>query len=190
MEMIRAFLAVDIGESIRAELDALQRLLKKAHAEVRWVRPANLHLTLAFIGRLPMDQLDPIKAALNTALQHVPAFELCVKGTGFFGHPDRPRVLWAGVTETVPLRELCNATRSALQSAGIGFDDRKAFTPHLTLGRVTGSGGLSVLMHQLNRTKADRFGTVRIGSVGLFQSRLTPAGAEYAVLHRVMLPGG
>ena len=58
MNSVRAFIAVDVGEEIRAHLDGLQRKLKKVHANVRWVKPGNIHLTLAFLGNLPAESLQ------------------------------------------------------------------------------------------------------------------------------------
>jgi 2'-5' RNA ligase len=67
METVRAFIAVDLGDEIREKLDGLQRKLKKVHAHARWVKPRDMHLTLAFLGDLPVEKISPLKTALRVS---------------------------------------------------------------------------------------------------------------------------
>jgi 2'-5' RNA ligase len=186
METIRAFIALDMGDEIRGRLDELQRKLKKVHANVRWVRPRNIHLTLAFLGELPTEKIQPLKVALDGAFHGMGAFELQAAGTGFFGHPSRPRVIWAGIAESAPLMHLQRKTVGALQTAGVEFDG-KPFSPHLTIGRVKAPNHTESLLGKIEKYKEMELGSTRIAGVELIQSELTPRGAEYSVLHRVNL---
>lgn len=183
METVRAFIAVEIGDDIRARLDELQRKLKKVHADVRWVRPRNIHLTLAFLGELPADKTAPLETALDGALFGLPPFELAAVGTGFFGRPNHPRVIWTGLADCPPLMALRRKTVDAIQAAAIEFDG-KLFSPHLTLGRVKGSNHTASLLEKLDMHKNDQLGQAYIRSVELIRSDLKPGGAEYTVLHR------
>lgn len=186
METIRAFIAVDIGDGIRAQLDELQRKLKKVHANVRWVKPRNIHLTLAFLGELPVEKTQPLKTALADALRDTGAFELKALGTGYFGRPNHPRVIWAGTVDSPPLKELQRKTVEALRATGIGFDS-KPFSPHLTLGRVKTPNHTESLLGKIEKYKERELGSTRIASVELIESKLTPAGAEYSILHQIRL---
>ena len=60
METVRAFIAVDMGEEIRAALGKAQRNLQRSHPDVKWAKLDNIHLTLAFIGNTPIDSIRPL----------------------------------------------------------------------------------------------------------------------------------
>ena len=186
METLRAFIAVDIGHEVRNRLTDFQHRLAKSRADVRWVKPRGIHLTLAFLGKLPLEKIQPLKRSLDHALQGMHPFEFDVAGTGTFGRPGNPRVVWSGISECRPLKELQCRTAEALRSAGIVFDD-KPFSPHLTLGRVKSPAGVDKLLQLLERDKSVFFGHVHIASVELLQSKLQPSGAEYTVLHKSVL---
>lgn len=183
METIRAFIAVDVGAEIRAALDALQRKLKKTHATVRWVKPRNMHLTLAFLGHLAPEKIEPLGRALDGALRGQAPFELVAAGTGTFGKPSHPRVVWAGIHECPALLQLQTGVLAALRDAGVDYDD-KPFSPHLTLGRVKGPEHTESLLQKVGNFKDCELGRTPVDAVELIQSLLTPHGAEYAVLHR------
>lgn len=186
MKTARAFIAVDIGGEIREKLDGLQRKLKKVHANVRWVKPRNMHLTLAFLGDVPIQKLPSLKNALDEVFQGLDPFELDVAGTGFFGRPNRPTVIWAGITDCPPLMALQRKTVEALQAAEVEFDN-KPFSPHLTLGRIKEANPTESLLGKLDKYRNEPLGQARIDTVHLIQSRLKPDGAEYTVLHDVSL---
>jgi 2'-5' RNA ligase len=188
METIRVFIAVDIGDEIRRRLDELQRKLKKVHSNVRWVNARNIHLTLVFLGDLPIEQITPIKAVLNQACQGIEAFELQAAGTGTFGgRPNHPHVVWAGIDNCPPLAQLQHDIAEGLAQAEIDFD-QKPFSPHLTLGRVKGiDRHTGSLLEKIKKYQDTPIGNIGIDHVELIQSDLTPRGAEYTVLHRVAL---
>ena len=187
METLRTFIAVDIGDDIRAKLDELQRKLKKVHSDVRWSHPKAMHLTLVFLGDVPTADLNRLTSVIERACRDVEAFELKVHGTGTFGRPGHPRVIWAGIADCPPLMALQQRIGEALLAANIVFD-RKAFSPHLTLGRVKSvDPHTSSLLDKLEKHGETAFGSIRVSAVELLKSELTPHGAEYAALHRIAL---
>lgn len=186
METMRAFIAVDIGDEIRSKLDDLQRKLKKVHADVRWVKPRNIHLTLAFLGDIPVEKTNPLTAALDATFTDMHSFELHATGTGSFGNPRHPRVIWAGLADCPELMDLHRRTIEALKAAEIEFDN-KPFSPHLTLGRVKAPDHTESLLGKLEKHKDTELGEAVIDRVELIQSTLAPRGAEYTTLHRIEL---
>jgi 2'-5' RNA ligase len=186
METVRAFIAVDIGGDARSKLAKLQRQLQRTHADVKWVKVESIHLTLAFLGNVPIDSIRPLEAAMDQAFQGQETFDLKVAGTGTFGKPKHPRVIWAGIEECPPLMQLQEKTVEALHAADVQFD-AKPFSPHLTLGRVKSFKHISALLDALVREKDVEFGCVQISEVLLIKSKLKPGGAEYTVLHRAVL---
>lgn len=127
--MIRLFVAIALPDSVRERLAVLQSGLQGA----RWVKPENIHLTLRFIGEVPMDVADDIGAALSGI--RAPGFTLALDGVGGFDWGGRPNALWAGVEKSPPLMHLQAKIESALVRAGLAADERK-FTPHVTLARL------------------------------------------------------
>lgn len=89
----------------------------------------DLHLTLAFVGELPLAEGDRLVALLAGLPEHHPGFAL--DEIGRFG----PALLWAGPSEDPPwIAPLVDAVRERLRAGGVRFDAR-AFKSHLTLVR-------------------------------------------------------
>lgn len=89
-----------------------------------------LHVTLAFLGQVPLGrlpELDAIAGALN-----VDAFGLRLDRLGYWSHN---HVLWAGCQEPpAPLMALAEALQARLRDAGFALEDRP-YAPHVTLLR-------------------------------------------------------
>ena len=182
MESIRAFISIDIGSEIRARLDTLQRKLIQADADVRWVKPENIHLTLTFLGNVPKENLPALENALDENLHELEPFQLTAYRTGVFGRRSRPSVIWAGIEESPPLFNLRQRVISALETASIPFENKR-FRPHLTLGRFKSLTRLDELFQTLEKEEAHFFGTREISTVELIKSELKPTGAKYTILH-------
>ncbi|MFQ6001979.1 MAG: RNA 2',3'-cyclic phosphodiesterase, partial [Anaerolineae bacterium] len=138
MEEIRTFVAIELNEEIKSELTRVQEMLKEkiATPHLRWVNPANVHLTLKFLGNVPLDRIQEITAALREACIGLSPFIMGVSGIGCFPSTNNPRVIWVGVQEeTGRLKRLQERVEERL--AGLGFKpEPRPFHPHLTLGRV------------------------------------------------------
>src|SRR5207302_4643540 len=93
------FIAINPGEELVAELDALQRKLDAdlPPRAVRWVRPQHIHLTLKFLGNVDAQQLAALREAFALACAGSAPFELCAAHVGCFPNRARPRVIWVGL---------------------------------------------------------------------------------------------
>src|SRR5579863_2355390 len=96
MARVRTFIALDPGKAIRERMVALQISLGRTGAEVKWVEPENLHVTLLFLGEVDNRDLVPVCRAVEEAARGRQAFELSIEGAGCFPNMRRPRVLWIG----------------------------------------------------------------------------------------------
>ena len=123
--MIRAFAAIALPDEVRAALVLLQHELPVP----RVVAPENLHLTLCFLGELNGPTLEEAHHAFK-AIDATP-FALSLNGVGVFGGA-KPRLVYAGVTESVPLRRLQAKIETAARTVGISVE-RRRFVPHVTL---------------------------------------------------------
>ena len=186
----RCFVALDPDADAAARLGRAIDPLTRVGADVRWVRPEHMHLTLQFLGDVPQARVDGLRGALR-ALDAGSALELAISGLGTFPPRGRPRVVWAGLRGDLgPLGELAAAIGRALVPLGQRIE-RRAFRPHLTLGRVRGPRGLDRLVDAIAEL-APRLevpiATVR--SFRLYRSTLQPSGAVHEVLEEFPLSGG
>ena len=56
LERIRAFIAVPVTDEIRTLVGQLEQDLKSTAADVKWVEPQNLHITLKFLGTMGIEE--------------------------------------------------------------------------------------------------------------------------------------
>jgi 2'-5' RNA ligase len=178
---VRAFIAIDLDREIKTSLEALVRGLQATRAEVRWVNAGGMHLTLKFLGPIDDGQAVRVQQALADVARRHPAFPLRLAGTGAFPSPRNPRVLWAGFAPEQGLLALQEDIDTSLEVEGFEREAR-AFTPHLTLGRVKGPGRIDKAMLELDRHRDEAFGAMTARKVALFESLLQPQGAVYRIV--------
>lgn len=180
---MRLFIALPLPPAVIAELAAVQRRLRPAAPSVRWADPAGIHLTLQFLGEAPAEQAPPLLAALAAIAP--PPFELHLARLGAFPGPQRPRVVWAGITgATGALADLQLAVLAATTPLGF-VPEARPFSPHLTLGRVRPDARpeqTRALADLLARAAPPAPVAWPGGAPRLYQSTLTPQGAVYTLL--------
>ena len=183
---MRLFVAVNLPSEIRERLAAVQDRLRRAQADVSWVRAENIHVTLKFLGETEAKRLERIRPALAEVARAGVPFPIEVSGVGSFGGRI-PRVVWVGVGEGAePLTQLAGQVEDAL--GGVGFPkERRGFTAHLTLGRVRSPRNAEALLTALEEAKAEPFGVAEITQFELMQSELRPSGSVYTVLEKFPL---
>ena len=49
---MRTFIAIELPQETKNFLNNTQEQLKQARADVKWVSPGNIHLTLKFLGEI------------------------------------------------------------------------------------------------------------------------------------------
>jgi RNA 2',3'-cyclic 3'-phosphodiesterase len=183
---MRLFMALELPSDIREELRRYQQHAKyKKISTVRWVDRDRMHLTLVFLGETRADLLPGLRRLSDEAASECEPFELHVRGIGAFGPPDRPRVLWAGVTETQRVLELQGQLEARLDATGFMLRDHQR-APHITLGRVTRHG--ADLDAWLNPFEP-QFGAFRVQKLSLIRSLMAGDKVEYTTLHESWLEG-
>jgi 2'-5' RNA ligase len=152
-------------------LDDADRVLEPVRGrwpDLRWVPPARWHLTLAFYGEVPDENVPGTADMLARRLAGHTAVELRLAGAGQFGR----RALWLGLAGEVPaLRRLAHA---------VTFE-RRPYRPHLTVARLRGGVDASPAVAELSSYDGPPFVAT---TVHLVRSRLGPAPAydDVAVL--------
>ena len=177
---LRAFLAVELPPAVHERLAALTDELAQHGADVRWVRTANRHVTIKFLGSVAPPALAMLQDGLTPVLHAIAPLPARVRGLGAFPSWRRPRVLWAGI-DCAPLPAVAAAVDQAAAQLGLAAETRP-FTAHVTLGRVTGTRRWAALEAALRPHLADEFGAWTIDALTAFRSDLRPAGALYTRL--------
>lgn len=180
----RTFIAIELGDAARAALARTITSLARELPGVRFVEPASLHLTLAFLGDLDEAQLEQATQATAAAAQLSAPFALSVVGLGSFGPPHAPRVIWAGVGGN--LRAL-TATQRALadELAARGFArEERPFAPHLTLARLKRplDADAQGRLAQRLAAPAPTGAPIAARELSVMKSTPLPAGAMYSRL--------
>jgi len=133
---IRTFICLEIPDSIKDRIADLQNALRRIDAQISWVKPENIHLTIRFLGDVPSTKIGLVREAANRAALSVNGFEIEVGGAGCFPSKKNPRVLWVGLASMpASLKRLRNAVEDELAREGFPREE-KSFSPHLTIGRV------------------------------------------------------
>ena len=128
---LRLFVALvppaDALDELAAAVDAL-----RATPGLRWTRPEQWHVTLAFLAEVDDRTREALTPRLErVARRHAPP-TLALAGGGRFGG----QVLWTRVDgDQAALRRLADAVRAAARRCGLPVDTRP-YRPHLTLART------------------------------------------------------
>jgi len=192
METLRTFIAIELDSALKAALDHAQEQLSGqiAARSVRWVHVEGIHLTLKFLGDTPVEKVEGVKAALAQAAEEVGPFRLAAKGLGCFPNMRQPRVVWVGVEE--PLGALSRLQKAVEAHVGpLGFPaEQRAFSPHLTLGRVQQYASHSearMIGDAVAGSAVETLGEMQATAVSYIKSDLGPGGAVYARLFEARL---
>lgn len=172
---MRLFVAIDIPPEQRTRIAALIERLSPRMGRLKWVAPANLHLTLKFIGE------QPDAGPISTALASVPfpsPIEIHLRGIGKF-----PRLLWLGIEAPESLVELARNIETTLLPLGIPAE-RRPYSPHLTLARQKEDRHIPRLSDQ----SEEDFGSFAAREFILYQSHLSSKGSEYTLLRKFPCP--
>lgn len=183
---MRAFIAIELPEEIRREIAYIQEELKQAEADVKWVIPENIHLTLKFLGNVPDDKIEKIKTTLDIIATAHKKFETSLFKIGVFPKLEYPRVVWIGVDKNCALiEEIASKVEDKCESIGFPKEDRP-FSAHLTIGRVRSPKNKGVLKEKMLSISVKPHSFI-VDKLMLFQSTLTPKGPIYTTLHQFPL---
>jgi RNA 2',3'-cyclic 3'-phosphodiesterase len=132
-ERWRCFVAVPIGDELRADLRAAVDALRGDPdlAGLRWSEPDSWHVTLAFLGSVEADLAPGLISTIGeVAADHGP-MRLATGGLGAFPSAGRARVAWYGVAD--PDGRLAALARDVRDALGV---EGSAFRAHVTLARA------------------------------------------------------
>lgn len=181
----RTFVAILIPDSWTEYLAAVASDLARGTTGLSWVKPENVHVTVRFLGDLGDDGVRRVSESMRRSAAPLRAPVARLGKLGAFPRPERPRVVWAGLSEG---EEAVNAVAAAvergLRDDGFGRSD-KPFRAHLTLARVReGATGVGPV---LAATLPEPPRAEPLRRLAVMKSELHPSGARYNVFEELRL---
>jgi 2'-5' RNA ligase len=172
-ERVRLFCALRLPDTVLDTLEAWG----SEHLAERIVRRANLHVTLAFLGHRPVEELDAIAAATRDAAAAAgpillePARYRETRSVGMLVLADE------GGAATAVAEDL----HRRLQELGVYEPEGRPWLPHLTVVRFQRRPRLDPPVPPLGRFSPS--------DAAVYLSRLSPSGAQYDVVESFALGG-
>jgi 2'-5' RNA ligase len=184
-EKKRLFLAVNLSVAVTRKIgEAIGKMRQAAERRglrVGWVPPANLHVTLKYLGWSSAEVVEAVRDQVAALSSGLGAFELGARGTGGFPSETGARVLWVGVSDPAgvlgPLAE-----RVDVAMAGLGYArEERPFHPHVTVGRVKEGKGTEEVLAPFRGVD---FGSSTVRDIVLYESFTKASGSEYVAQFR------
>jgi len=136
---IRSFFAVDLNQGDSQRVAALMAPLKKLpNPSINWLPLASLHITLCFLGDIPLSLLPTLTATAEQQLSGKPAFSLTLNTLQYFPIATKPKVIALLPQPHRLLSVLAQLTRQSASGCGLVTDTRP-YRPHLSLARIKAS---------------------------------------------------
>ncbi len=200
--MLRLFVAISPPEDVKDRIEKAQRQLRGALPGngVRWTKREQFHLTLKFLGNVAETRVSELTEALRNACASAEPLHLRAEHIGFFPGARVPRVLWVDVhdeKDALPrVQKIVEAgvgkfVAEDTSPAGRQRSQEKAFTGHITLGRIQRirSSEAETLAKAADDVEDPFFGEWTASHVELIRSELLSGGSRYTTLAEVPLLG-
>ena len=190
---VRSFIAIEITGEARSSLGRLINYLKQSHIYgLRTVDPETIHLTLKFLGEIPMHQVDHIAREISNSVEAQNQFHMELGNPGLFPSRENPRVLWIGLRKNLhTLKKLHEGINVQLAKSGYMSDTHK-FRPHLTIARLKTSSDEAERVLRTEKLLSTVYNLgirVNIEAVSLMRSVLHAKGATYYRIALIYLTG-
>jgi len=186
----RTFIAIEPPSDIRRQIKEYIQQLRAQFPQVRasWLHEHNLHLTLKFIGDIPITRIPAISESCSEASRQIEPFDLIVSGCGTFPPHGKPKVLWIGIedaeagTQMSRLRQLHAAIEDSCATYGFEREVRP-YQPHLTIARIREARDSRALAehHRQTNFAMQRFS---VSEVVVFRSQLSREGSIHSPFSR------
>jgi 2'-5' RNA ligase len=176
-ETVRSFLAIELAEDLVPNILDVQKEFKKTNANVKYVPSENMHFTLKFFGNVDLDMIEDIINAIRKVIVNYTSFELNIKDCGCFPNKKVIKVLWLGLEEGSPIKELQKDLDKEFKK--LGFKKERNFISHLTIGRVKSPKNKQEIRKTIEKLENIEIGQMTVSKICLKKSTLTPQGPIY-----------
>ena len=185
---MRLFIAFDIDESIRDNLQPVLNFFGGCGSCLKTVAAENCHITARFLGECGAEHGDEVRHGFSALKPEMGPIEYSAVGLGGFPNIARAGVLWCGIRSDIKkLRTIHGVIENFSRSCGFPAEHRP-FTPHVTLARIRrGKKMTTRLIDYCNESIDRNYGKSAFNEIALYSSMLTPQGSIYTCLCSVTL---
>lgn len=186
MMMKRLFAAIDIipdENFLKIYFDLTKRL---HFANINWVKPENMHLTVKFFGETPVAEIEKINKVISETTANHKGFNFEIKNTGIFGSKYKAKVIWFGTEKSEVLKSLAENLHVNLDKNGF-LQDRQNFVPHITLGRIKDVQNKKRFQAEVDEYKNTFVQKVLIDSIILYESLHFSPDPQYKKINEFKL---
>ncbi|MFZ5590258.1 MAG: RNA 2',3'-cyclic phosphodiesterase [Bacillota bacterium] len=185
----RLFWAIHLPDELIYLVCRFQQQLQYLAPRANWVKPQNMHITLAFWGEQEIGLIPFAVDTVQEALRSLRPFTLKLSRPGYFGSRNSPSVIWLGIAGDI---ENLYTLRQFTESSLVKFNycpESRPFHPHLTLARLKNKENVAALLQKMDEIAAqvDTWPEFNVNHVCLVESILRPDGPVYTVLQRITL---
>ena len=182
MPKFRGFIAIDIDSF--PKLVQFENEIRNLGANVKLVEPENIHITLKFLGDTNEEYADRIDEIMKDAVKNSNPFEIKLKGAGVFPNQNYIKVIWIGIENGEQIGKIASKIDEKISE--LGFEkERRRFSAHLTIARVKSAKNKEKLLELIEKYRDIEFGSLKVDTIKLKKSELTPKGPIYTMLKEV-----
>lgn len=172
--MIRAFIAIEIPDEIKAKISDLQKRIFVDKC-VRLTKSEQLHITINFLGLIEEKKLEEIKKLIEEIRINKKNVE--VKNLGFFPSQSYQRVLYLSVYDT---KDIATEVFSKIKFGEL------VDKGHITIARIKCKPSKNFL-YSVEKEKDVYLGSFLVDKLAIFESILTSKGAIYRKIYEKSL---
>ena len=167
---MRFFIALEIPDESKEELEQLQRKLKELIPAFKPSYPDKLHLTIAFAGEQPDDLKEKFIEVMSRAAEGISGFSVTPAYLDGFPHLHTARVLWIGVKGDIDkLYIIRHRIKDGLADLHLSIDERR-FVPHIALGKVSDFALSGYQEREFEKLELRTYKPIVVNSIKLFES--------------------
>lgn len=177
MKTLRTFISIEPDLSTKKGIKEFinKQKLNSNFANIRWVKPENFHITLAFLGNVPKNKIPMLQTEFKDVISLYSPFSINLSGIGGFPSCNNPKILWIGIEKNTDLINLKKDIDKKLRKLGFKFN-KKPFFPHITIGRQKNM----IFGKTINDLEFKASFLVK--KINLVKSELTKSGAVYTIV--------
>lgn len=171
----KIFISINIPDRDKKRL--IKATEKWQNLPVKWVREANLHLTLFFLGYVENEDIIGISQKVRSAVSDTDIFDIEFNNIELGPSEEEPRLIWLTGEPNEDLRQLHEKIEKDLD---IFTASKKSFRPHVTLGRVRKHKWEALESKPIIQEKLEVF--VSVESIDVMASDFGEGESEYTII--------
>lgn len=182
---VRAFLAIELEDSLRDKIFKVQRDFGKIDTKIAYVNSENIHITLKFFGEIDLEGIDMLSKKIEGVISNYKPFDVNITGCGAFPSKDHIKVLWFGIEDDKLLKQLHDDLDAEFET--IGIDKDKKFSSHVTFGRMKSKKNKVAVRDKIEEYENYDIGSMTVNKISLIKSTLTARGPIYDLIKEYKL---